>query len=63
MPIPAGERYPDVIARLDATLDRLHAAGVGSAAGPHTSRAGRIAAIYGMTLAAFRDAIRERAGR
>lgn len=62
-PGPAGEEYAAVEARLDAALDRLHAAGVGIPAGPRTSRMERFAAVYGMTLREFDDALRERAGR
>ncbi len=61
-PPPKGATYPYGFARLDATLDRLHAAGVGVAAGAGVSRAERLAAAYGMTVSAFRDALRERAG-
>lgn len=62
-PIPAGEEYAAIEARLDAALDRLHLAGVGIPAGPHTSRMERFAAVYGMTLREFDDALRERMGR
>lgn len=60
-PIPAGEEYADVDARLDAALDRLHAAGVGIPAGPNTSRMDRIAAVYGTSARTLRDEFRQRA--
>lgn len=60
-PPPEGATYPYGFARLDATLDRLHATGVGVAAG--VSRAERLAAAYGMTVGEFRAALRERAGQ
>ena len=60
-PIPAGETYPDVEARIDAVLDRLHDAGIGIPTGPHTSRMMRVAAAYGMTTAELRAALQERA--
>ncbi len=60
-PIPAGETYPDVDARMDAALDRLHDAGVGIPAGPNTSPMMRFAAVYGMTTAELRAALHERA--
>lgn len=62
-PPPEGATYPYGFARLDAVLDRLHAAGVGIAAGAGVSRAERLATTYGMTVGEFRDALRERAGR
>lgn len=62
-PIPAGEEYADFDVRLDAALDRLHAAGVGISAGPLRSRMERIAAVYGMNLREFDEALRERASR
>jgi hypothetical protein len=49
-PIPAGATYADVDGRMDAALDRLHAAGLGIPAGPNTSRMERFAAVYGMSL-------------
>jgi len=60
-PIPAGETYADVDARMDAALDRLHAAGLGVPAGPNTSRMMRIAAVYGMTTADLRAEFQARA--
>ncbi len=60
-PIPAGETYTDGDARMDAALDRLHDAGVGIPAGPHTSPMMRFAAVYGMTTAELRAALHERA--
>jgi len=60
-PIPAGETYPDVEARIDAVLDRLHDAGIGIPAGPQASRMMRIAAAYGTTTAELRAAWQERA--
>lgn len=60
-PIPAGETYTDVDARMDAALDRLHDAGVGIPAGPQTSPMMRFAAVYGMTTAELRAAWQERA--
>lgn len=61
-PIPAGETHADVDARLDAALDRLHAAGVGIAAGPQVSRMMRVAAACGTTSAALAAALQARAG-
>lgn len=60
-PIPAGETYTDVEARMDAALDRLHDAGVGIPAGPQTSPMMRFAAVYGMTTAELRAGLQERA--
>jgi len=60
-PIPVGETYADVDARLDAALDRLHDAGVGIPAGPQASRMMRLAAAYGTTTAELRAAWQERA--
>jgi hypothetical protein len=60
-PIPAGEGYADVDVRLDAVLDRLHAAGVGIPAGPNTSRMDRVAAVYGTSARTLRDELRQRA--
>ncbi|MGI8688659.1 MAG: hypothetical protein ACR2M3_08775 [Thermomicrobiales bacterium] len=60
-PIPAGETYADMEARIDAVLDRLHDAGVGIPAGPHTSRMMRVAAAYGMTTAELHATLHERA--
>ncbi len=62
-PPPEGATYPYGFARLDATLDRLHAAGVGMAAGAGVSRAERVATAYGLSVSEFRDALRERAGQ
>lgn len=62
-PMSASEACRDVGARVDAALDRLHTAGVGIAAGTNTPRAGRIAAVCGMNVRAFRAALRERAGQ
>jgi len=62
-PVQEGKVYTDVDARMDAALDRLHHVGVGIPAGPLTSRAERFAAVYGMTLREFDDALRERVGR
>jgi hypothetical protein len=53
-PIPAGETYADVDARMDAALDRLHLAGLGISAGPNTSRMERFAAVYGMSVQELR---------
>lgn len=61
-PIPAGEAYSDVDARLDAALDRLHVAGVGISAGPNTSRADRFAAVYGMTLRELQGGLCDKVG-
>jgi len=60
-PIPAGETYADVEARMDAALDRLHHVGVGIPAGPNTSRMMRVAAAYGMTTANLRAELQARA--
>ncbi len=60
-PIPAGETYPDVEARMDAVLDRLHDAGVGIPVVPNTSRMMRVAAAYGMTTAELRAELQARA--
>ncbi len=60
-PIPAGETYTDVDARMDAALDRLHDAGVGIPAGPQTSPMTRFAAVYGMTTAELRAEFQARA--
>ncbi len=62
-PIPEGEEYAGVDARMDAALDRLHVAGVGIPAGPNTSPMERLAAVYGMSSREFQDALRERAGQ
>lgn len=60
-PIPAGETYTDVEARMDAALDRLYHVGVGIPAGPQTSPMMRFAAVYGMTTADLRAELQERA--